>query len=31
VIPGCKSPEQVEDNAKAADLAIVDPKHPWAA
>jgi aryl-alcohol dehydrogenase-like predicted oxidoreductase len=29
VIPGCKSPEQVEDNALAADLA--DPKHPWAA
>jgi myo-inositol catabolism protein IolS len=28
VIPGCKSPAQVQDNACAADLA--DPKHPWA-
>jgi myo-inositol catabolism protein IolS len=31
VIPGCKTPQQVEDNARAADLDLVDPKHPWAA
>jgi aryl-alcohol dehydrogenase-like predicted oxidoreductase len=31
VIPGCKSPEQVEHNAAAAHLDIVDAKHPWAA
>jgi aryl-alcohol dehydrogenase-like predicted oxidoreductase len=31
VIPGCKSVQQVEDNAQAADLDLVDPKHPWAA
>jgi aryl-alcohol dehydrogenase-like predicted oxidoreductase len=31
VIPGCKSPEQVEQNAAAADLEIVDSEHPWAA
>jgi aryl-alcohol dehydrogenase-like predicted oxidoreductase len=31
VIPGCKSVEQVEDNARAADLDVVDAKHPWAA
>jgi aryl-alcohol dehydrogenase-like predicted oxidoreductase len=30
VIPGCKSPEQVQTNALAADLDIVDPHHPWA-
>jgi len=30
VIPGCKSVEQVEENAKAADLAMIDLKHPWA-
>jgi myo-inositol catabolism protein IolS len=28
VIPGCKTLAQVEDNARAADLA--DAKHPWA-
>ena len=28
VIPGCKTVAQVEDNARAADLA--DGKHPWA-
>jgi myo-inositol catabolism protein IolS len=31
VIPGCKTVQQVEDNARAADLDLVDPKHPWAA
>ena len=31
VIPGCKSAQQVEDNALAADLDLVDPRHPWAA
>jgi aryl-alcohol dehydrogenase-like predicted oxidoreductase len=31
VIPGCKSPEQVESNAAAAHLDIVDARHPWAA
>jgi aryl-alcohol dehydrogenase-like predicted oxidoreductase len=31
VIPGCKNVEQVEENAKAADLPMIDPKHPWAA
>jgi aryl-alcohol dehydrogenase-like predicted oxidoreductase len=31
VIPGCKTPEQVEDNARAADLDLVDVRHPWAA
>jgi len=31
VIPGCKSAEQVADNAAAAELDLVDPKHPWAA
>ena len=30
VIPGCKTVQQVEDNAAAADLAMVDGKHPWA-
>jgi myo-inositol catabolism protein IolS len=30
VIPGCKSVEQVQSNALAAHLDIVDPKHPWA-
>jgi aryl-alcohol dehydrogenase-like predicted oxidoreductase len=29
VIPGCKTVEQVEENARAAELA--DMKHPWAA
>ncbi len=29
VIPGCKTVEQLEENAHAADLA--DPRHPWAA
>lgn len=28
VIPGCKSPEQVRLNASAADLEIMDYKHP---
>lgn len=31
VIPGCKSVEQVEENARAADLPMIDLKHPWAA
>jgi len=31
VIPGCKTVQQLEDNALAADLALVDPRHPWAA
>jgi aryl-alcohol dehydrogenase-like predicted oxidoreductase len=31
VIPGCKSVEQVEENARAADLPMIDAKHPWAA
>lgn len=31
VIPGCKNVEQVESNAAAADLPMVDLKHPWAA
>jgi aryl-alcohol dehydrogenase-like predicted oxidoreductase len=31
VIPGCKSVEQVESNAAAGDLGMIDPKHPWAA
>jgi aryl-alcohol dehydrogenase-like predicted oxidoreductase len=31
VIPGCKSVEQVVTNAAAAELEMVDPKHPWAA
>jgi len=31
VIPGCKSVEQLENNAAAADLDMVDPHHPWAA
>jgi myo-inositol catabolism protein IolS len=31
VIPGCKTVQQVQDNALAADLPMVDPKHPWAA
>jgi aryl-alcohol dehydrogenase-like predicted oxidoreductase len=31
VIPGCKSVEQLENNAAAAELDLVDPKHPWAA
>lgn len=31
VIPGCKSVEQVEENARAGDLPMIDPKHPWAA
>ncbi len=31
VIPGCKNVEQVESNAAAGDLAMVDAKHPWAA
>ncbi len=30
VIPGCKSPEQVEANARAADLDMVSPDHPQA-
>ncbi len=30
VIPGCKNVQQVEDNALAATLDIVDDKHPWA-
>ncbi|TJY42576.1 aldo/keto reductase [Cohnella pontilimi] len=30
VIPGCKSPEQVEANAKAAELDIVKTDHPQA-
>lgn len=29
VIPGCKTVEQVEENARAADMA--DGRHPWAA
>lgn len=28
VIPGCKNPEQVEANAKAADLSLVSDQHP---
>ena len=28
VIPWCKNPEQVEANAKAADLSIVSDQHP---
>ncbi len=31
VIPGCKSVDQVIENAAAADLPMIDPKHPWAA
>jgi aryl-alcohol dehydrogenase-like predicted oxidoreductase len=31
VIPGCKSVVQVEANAAAGELALVDGKHPWAA
>jgi aryl-alcohol dehydrogenase-like predicted oxidoreductase len=31
VIPGCKSVEQVESNAAAGDLGMIDPQHPWAA
>jgi aryl-alcohol dehydrogenase-like predicted oxidoreductase len=31
VIPGCKSVEQVEFNAAAADLPLVRPNHPQAA
>ena len=31
VIPGCKSPDQVRDNAAAADLDIGQPGHPQAA
>lgn len=31
VIPGCKTVEQVESNAAAGDLEMVDVKHPWAA
>ena len=31
VIPGCKDVQQVEDNAKAADLDIVRQDHPQAA
>jgi aryl-alcohol dehydrogenase-like predicted oxidoreductase len=31
VITGCKSVEQLEDNAATADLAMVDPQHQWAA
>jgi aryl-alcohol dehydrogenase-like predicted oxidoreductase len=31
VIPGCKNVEQVEKNAKAADLDIVRADHPQAA
>ena len=31
VIPGCKSPEQVRDNAAAAELAIGQDRHPQAA
>jgi aryl-alcohol dehydrogenase-like predicted oxidoreductase len=31
VIPGCKSPEQVRDNAAAAELEIGQPGHPQAA
>ncbi len=30
VIPGCKNVEQVQNNAKAADLAMVKPDHPGA-
>lgn len=30
VIPGCKSPEQVDSNADAADLAMVSNDHPQA-
>lgn len=30
VIPGCKSPEQVEQNAAAAALGLVNPDHPQA-
>jgi aryl-alcohol dehydrogenase-like predicted oxidoreductase len=30
VIPGCKSVEQVEANAKAADLDLVRDDHPQA-
>jgi aryl-alcohol dehydrogenase-like predicted oxidoreductase len=30
VIPGCKSPQQVIDNAKASDLPMVDSDHPQA-
>lgn len=30
VIPGCKSPQQVEENAKASDLAMVSEAHPQA-
>jgi aryl-alcohol dehydrogenase-like predicted oxidoreductase len=30
VIPGCKSPEQVEANARAAELDLVKPDHPQA-
>ena len=31
VIPGCKNVQQVEENAAAADLDLVSPKHPWKA
>jgi aryl-alcohol dehydrogenase-like predicted oxidoreductase len=31
VIPGCKTVEQVEANAAAAQLSIVRPDHPQAA
>jgi aryl-alcohol dehydrogenase-like predicted oxidoreductase len=31
VIPGCKSVEQLESNAAAGELDLIDPKHPWAA
>ncbi|WP_226669877.1 aldo/keto reductase [Metabacillus litoralis] len=30
VIPGCKNPEQVEANARAADLSLVSDQHPSA-
>jgi aryl-alcohol dehydrogenase-like predicted oxidoreductase len=30
VIPGCKNPQQVEENAKAADLDMVSEQHPQA-
>jgi aryl-alcohol dehydrogenase-like predicted oxidoreductase len=31
VIPGCKSVQQVEENARAADLEMVSDSHPQAA
>ncbi len=31
VIPGCKNVAQVESNAAAADLPLVEQAHPWAA